>query len=168
MQLTSTVGCIKSSTHFYTVFYAQSVVHRLQSVFYTDHVNKSTQSMPVPWVCETTCFYYQNQDNYSVYEHDFELLLKIYCIVQQVGFLKVFRWLLLKRVLANQRQNSHHLFLSTKSKLWHHSLLNLELHPLKKMRISRFVIHFTAQITECRFSKLIENNFEHLSLNIFE
>ena len=51
MQLTSTVGCIKSSTHFYTVFYAQSVVHRLQSVFYTDHVNKSTQSMPVPWVC---------------------------------------------------------------------------------------------------------------------
>ena len=25
-----------------------------------------------PSVCETTCFYYQTWDNYSVYEHDFE------------------------------------------------------------------------------------------------
>ena len=28
--------------------------------------------MPVPSICETTCFYYQTWDNYSVYEHDFE------------------------------------------------------------------------------------------------
>jgi len=30
--------------------------------------------MPVSSVCETTCFYYQNYDNYPVYENDFESL----------------------------------------------------------------------------------------------
>ena len=35
---------------------------------------KSTQTLPVhvPAICETACLYYQNLDNYSVYEHDFK------------------------------------------------------------------------------------------------
>ena len=33
----------------------QSAACRPQSVFYTNHVLKSTQTMPAPSVCETTC-----------------------------------------------------------------------------------------------------------------
>ena len=52
-----------------------------QFIFYTDHNNcpslgnkSMTSRMPTEKVGipETTCFYYQNYDNYFVYEHDFE------------------------------------------------------------------------------------------------
>ena len=65
-----------------SVFYVQSIMlspnfvpSPQSAVHVLDRRCQSTQTMPVPSICETTCFYYQTWDNYSVYEHDFELFL---------------------------------------------------------------------------------------------